>query len=55
MCLGGHIIGIHQIPAECVTKLVMVIFSKNCDLFQLQDDFLLLKDLQDWYEDMLSH
>ena len=47
MCLGGHIIGIHQIPAECVTKLVMVIFSKNCDLFRLQVDFLLLKDFQD--------
>lgn len=47
MCLGGHILGIHQISAECVTKLVMVIFSKNCDLFQLQVDFLLLRDFQD--------
>lgn len=44
---GGHIIGIQQIPADRVKKLVMVVFSKSCDLFWLQVDFFLLKDSQD--------
>lgn len=52
---GGHIIGIQQIPADRVKKLVMVVFSKSCDLFWLQVDFFLLKDSQDWYEDILAH
>lgn len=39
VCPVETIMGIQQILAECVTKLVMAVFSKKCYLFWLQVHF----------------